>query len=157
MGTRSVRLIRVSGRVRRPTGLVDEHAAAPHTLRPPAPLSSRGTVNSTREHCAGLLVMTCIAMQPLITSCCYEGMRMLHGTACAAAATQRRDSWYPRRPRLPALQGGRRGPARSRATGNCRRLAAEARFKAFLWLLYFIFSPVCRWPDYYWLQLPACI
>ena len=22
--------------------------------------------------------MTCIAMQPLITSCCYEGMRMLH-------------------------------------------------------------------------------
>ena len=51
---------------------------APHTLRAPAPLSSRGTVNSTREHCAGLLVMTCIAMQPVITSCCYEGMRMLH-------------------------------------------------------------------------------
>ena len=22
--------------------------------------------------------MTCIAIQPLITSCCYEGMRMLH-------------------------------------------------------------------------------
>ena len=81
--------------------------------------------------------MTCIAMQPLITSCCYEGMRMLHGAAGlrAAAATQRRGSRYPRRSRLPALQGGGRGPARSRATGNCRRLAAEARFKAFLWLL----------------------
>ena len=72
--------------------------------------------------------MTCIAMQPLITSCCYEGMRMLHGTACAAAATQRRGSWYPRRSRLPAPQGGGRGPALSRETGNCRRLAAEARF-----------------------------
>ena len=93
---------------------------APHTLRAPAPLSSRGTVNSTREHCAGLLVMTCIAMQPLITSCCYEGMRMLHAVRPAqlrrpgdretAAGTA---GWNPRRPRGLALLGGSRGPARN--------------------------------------------
>ena len=36
--------------------------------------------------------MTCIAMQPLITSCCYEGMRMLH----AVRPAQRRERRRPR-------------------------------------------------------------
>ena len=33
--------------------------------------------------------MTCIAMQPLITSCCYEGMRMLHAHAVRPAQLRR--------------------------------------------------------------------
>ena len=67
--------------------------------------------------------MTCIAMQPLITSCCYEGMRMLHAVRPAQL----------RRPRdgaagIRAAPEGRRfkeaaaaQPAATRHAGNCRR------------------------------------
>ena len=87
--------------------------------------------------------MTCIAMQPLITSCCYEGMRMLH----AVRPAQRR------RPRdgaagIRAAPEGRRfkeaaaaHPAATRqgtAVGWPPRRCGKMAGQAFLWLLYFI-------------------
>ena len=88
--------------------------------------------------------MTCIAMQPLITSCCYEGMRMLH----AVRPAQRR------RPRdgaagIRAAPEGRRfkeapaaHPAATRqgtVVGWPPRRCGKMAGQAFLWLLYFIF------------------
>ena len=93
--------------------------------------------------------MTCIAMQPLITSCCYEGMRMLHGTACAAAAT--------RRPRdgatcIRAAPEGRRfkeaDAAHPAATGQGPAIGWPPRRcgkwpgQAFLGILFFIYFSV---------------
>ena len=87
--------------------------------------------------------MTCIAMQPLITSCCYEGMRMLH----AVRPAQRR------RPRdgaagiRPAPEGRRfkeaaaAHPAATRqgtVVGWPPRRCGKMAGQAFLWLLYFI-------------------
>ena len=90
--------------------------------------------------------MTCIAMQPLITSCCYEGMRMLH----AVRPAQRR------RPRdgaagiRPAPEGRRfkeaaaAHPAATRqgtVVGWPPRRCGKMAGQAFLWLLYFIWTP----------------
>ena len=95
--------------------------------------------------------MTCIAMQPLITSCCYEGMRMLH----AVRPAQRR------RPRdgaagiRPAPEGRRfkeaaaAHPAATRqgtVVGWPPRRCGKMAGQAFLWLLYFIFLPVAGRP-----------
>ena len=102
--------------------------------------------------------MTCIAMQPLITSCCYEGMRMLH----AVRPAQRR------RPRdgaagIRAAPEGRRfkeaaaaHPAATRqgtVVGWPPRRCGKMAGQAFLWLLYFIyftiyFSNRCPAADY---------
>ena len=88
--------------------------------------------------------MTCIAMQPLITSCCYEGMRMLHAVRPAQL----------RRPRdgaagIRAAPEGRPGkeaaaahPAATRqgtVAGWPPRRRGKMAGQAFLWLLYFIF------------------
>ena len=85
--------------------------------------------------------MTCIAMQPLITSCCYEGMRMLHAVRPAQL----------RRPRdgaagIRAAPGGRPGkeaaaahPAATRqgtVVGWPPRRCGKMAGQAFLWLLY---------------------
>ena len=104
--------------------------------------------------------MTCIAMQPLITSCCYEGMRMLHAVRPAQL----------RRPRdgaagIRAAPEGRRckeaaaaHPAATRqgtVVGWPPRRCGKMAGQAFLWLLSFIFfcsqAIVCRrltvlWP-----------
>ena len=87
--------------------------------------------------------MTCIAMQPLITSCCYEGMRMLHAVRPAQL----------RRPRdgaagIRAAPEGRRckeaaaaHPAATRqgtVVGWPPRRCGKMAGQAFLWLLYFI-------------------
>ena len=88
--------------------------------------------------------MTCIAMQPLITSCCYEGMRMLH----AVRPAQRR------RPRdgaagIRAAPEGRRfkeaaaaHPAATRqgtVVGWPPRRCGKMPGQAFLCILSFIF------------------
>ena len=98
--------------------------------------------------------MTCIAMQPLITSCCYEGMRMLH----AVRPAQRR------RPRdgaagIRAAPEGRRfkeaaaaHPAATRqgtVVGWPPRRCGKMAGQAFLWLLYFIFCTVPRYTIWY--------
>ena len=84
--------------------------------------------------------MTCIAMQPLITSCCYEGMRMLHAVRPAQL----------RRPRdgaagIRAAPEGRRfkeaaaaHPAATRqgtVVGWPPRRCGKMAGQAFLWLL----------------------
>ena len=89
--------------------------------------------------------MTCIAMQPLITSCCYEGMRMLH----AVRPTQLR------RPRdgaagIRAAPEGRAGkeaaaahPAATRqgtVVGWPPRRCGKMAGQAFLCILSFIFN-----------------
>ena len=86
--------------------------------------------------------MTCIAMQPLITSCCYEGMRMLHAVRPAQL----------RRPRdgaagIRAAPEGRPGkeahPAATRqgtVVGWPPRRRGKMAGQAFLWLLYFNFE-----------------
>ena len=93
--------------------------------------------------------MTCIAMQPLITSCCYEGMRMLHAVRPAQL----------RRPRdgaagIRAAPEGRRfkeaaaaHPAATRqgtVVGWPPRRCGKMAGQAFLWLLYFIIFTFCH-------------
>ena len=100
--------------------------------------------------------MTCIAMQPLITSCCYEGMRMLHAVRPAQL----------RRPRdgaagIRAAPEGRPGkeaaaahPAATRQgtvvgwpPRRCGKMAGQA-FLCFSTLFFFLSYAIFRTPSF---------